>query len=133
MKVTRGRHYEEEEQAKGRLGNVKSSQESRQQDYGDANLTYEQILLAPKITELNVVFLVRAQTKFGTDILVPQCQKNTAGFCNLWLRMDRDEETDKFVATVEGSGFDMEHEGMEIVNPTYEKLMKMLEIGEGED
>ena len=119
--------------AKGRVGKVKPSAESNQSDYADANLAYENILFAPKASDMHAAFLVRAKQKWQSEMLIPECQKHTSSCCNLWIRTERDDEDDPkspFIATVEGSGFDKEHEGMEIVNPTYEKIMKTLGIGE---
>ena len=116
-------------------------------DYADANLLYENILLAPKAAKIHSVFIARAIDEYNSagnksGKIKPQMQKNTPYLVNLWLQTTREEvmlpglerklgskvlqpkriPTDVFVATVEGSGFNKDQEGLKLPNPSFAML-----------
>lgn len=116
-----------------------------QYDWADANMLYENILLAPKGSKMHVVFIARSSQEYNsqgrqTGDFKPQAQKSTPFLVNLWLRMERRpietvefkvvrgkrrrivNEEDGYVAIVEGSGFGTDQEGRELENPTFEDL-----------
>jgi hypothetical protein len=120
-------------------------------DYADANMLYENILLATKASKIHSVFIARGTDDYNsagnrTGKLKPQMQKNTPYMVNLWLHMTREElmvagpertlkngkvlpsklvPQETFVATVEGSGFHKDQEGLKLPEPEFAMLEQL--------
>lgn len=132
----------------------KKEPELYQYDYADANMLYENILLAPKSSSMNAVYISKAQADYNSSgrpsgEFKPQMQKNTPYLVNMWLHMHKHDkieeivrevagkklppktvEREVFAASVDGSGFSKSHEGKILLEPTFEKLEAM---ARGED